>query len=188
MSNPAPNPFDPDALRLDQSFLDGPQAQKLLTTVPVRRPGAQDFIRVHADEAYRLTVALIVLRDDREVYMVPPALAPELEGEWAPHVLYTVISRQGVVSLWPVRLPGPDGRQSEWWRSANEAAELAMHKWVRMRADMALGAYAIFEAAGAIPEPEWPAHTFQDLLSIGFRDRLVDSRDHAVLKRLRGAT
>ena len=40
--------------------------------------------------------------------------------------LYTTITRQGVVSLWPIRLPLPDGRYNEWHRSAAEAAELAM--------------------------------------------------------------
>ena len=53
--------------------------------------------------------------------------------------LYTAINRQGVVFLWPVRLPGPDGKVNEWWRSAGEAAELAMTKWVRVKAEHELG-------------------------------------------------
>jgi hypothetical protein len=51
---------------------------------------------------------------------------------------------------------------------------------------MALGAYAMFEASSAIPDPIWPEATFKDLLKIGFRDRLVDGLDHPVIKRLRG--
>jgi hypothetical protein len=186
--SPIPDPFDPAILRLDQSFAEGAQVKKLLTTVPVRKPNPQDFVRVRPEEAYRLVAALIVLRDDREVYLVPPLLASDLQGEWTPHVIYTSISRQGAVFLWPVRLPGSDGRQLEWWRSAAEAAELAMTRWVRIKADMALGAYQLFEAASVIPEPEWPAFSLMDLLRIAFRDRLVDSPNHAVLKRLRGET
>jgi hypothetical protein len=34
----APNPFDPAALRLNQSFTDGPAVKKLLTMIPVRKP------------------------------------------------------------------------------------------------------------------------------------------------------
>jgi hypothetical protein len=183
-----PDPFNPEALRLDQSFLAGGQVKKMLTTVPVRRPNPQDFVRVHPGEDYRLTVALIVLRDDRESYLVDPRLAAELSGEWAPYTIYTAITRQGVVHLWPVRLPSEDGRQNEWWRSAGEAAELAMRRWIRMKANSNLGAYEIFEAAGAIPDPDWPATSLKELLGTAFRDRLVDSTDHAVLQRLRGAS
>jgi hypothetical protein len=186
--SPVPDPFDPAALRLDQSFTEGAQVKKLLTTVPVRKPNPQDFVRVRPEETYRLTAALIVLRDDRDVYLVPPLLAGDLQGEWTPHAIYTAISRQGVLFLWPVRLPGSDGRQLEWWRSAAEAAELAMSRWVRIKADMALGAYQIFEAASVIPDPDWPSVSLMELLRIAFRDRLVDSPDHAVLKRLRGET
>jgi hypothetical protein len=92
------------------------------------------------------------------------------------------------LSIWPVRLLGSDGRQNEWWRSAQEAAELAMAKWIRLKADMALGAYQIFEAASSIAEPEWPDMPFMEMLRIAFRDRLVDHADHPVLKRLRGVT
>ena len=48
-----PNPFDPAALRLDQSYADTVGVKKLLTTVPVRKPNRQDFVRVHADPAPR---------------------------------------------------------------------------------------------------------------------------------------
>ena len=181
-----PDPFDPDTLRLDQTFTEGASVKKLLTTVPVRKPNPQDFVRVHADPAYRLTTALIELRDDREVYLVPPALALELVGEFAAYQLFTTINRQGVVHLWPVRLPASDGRQLEWHRSAAEAVELAMGRWIRVKANMALGAYEIFEAASTIPDPEWPDVPLNGLLRIAFRDRLVDRLDHPVIKRLRG--
>jgi hypothetical protein len=185
---PPPDPFDPANLRLDQSFTEGAAVKKLLTSISVRKPGPQDWVRVHPAEDYRLSVALIVLKDDRESYLVLPSMASELVGEWTPHTLYTVINRQGVLSIWPARLPGSDGRQNEWWRSAQEAAELAMTKWVRIKSDMALGAYQLYEAASSIPEPEWPDLPFMEMLRIAFRDRLVDHADHPVLKRLRGAT
>ena len=181
-----PNPFDPAALRLDQSFTDGPAVKKLLTTIPVRKPGNQDFVRVHAGEGYRLNTAVIQLKDDREVYLVAPTLVKELMTECAPVTLYTVMSRQRVLSLWPVRLPASDGKDMEWWRSAREAAALAMKGWVRIKANSSLGAYEIFKADGALSEPEWPELTFSELLRIAFRDYYVDKLDHAVVKRLRG--
>jgi hypothetical protein len=51
---------------------------------------------------------------------------------------------------------------------------------------MGLGAYDIFEAAGTIPDPQWPDVSFAELIRIAFRDRLVDRPDHPVIGRLRG--
>ena len=88
-------------------------------------------MRVHESEEYRLDTAVIALKDDRETYLVSPPLVRELVDECIPVTLFTTISRQGVLTLWPVRLPGADGKDMEWWRSAREAAELAMRSWVR---------------------------------------------------------
>jgi hypothetical protein len=183
---PPPDPFDPANLRLDQSFMEHGESQKLLTTVPVRKPNKQDYVRVHPAEEYRMTAALIMLNDDNEAYVVVPTLQGELIGEWQPFTLYTYVNRQKVVAMWPVRLPGPDGKNIEWWRSAHEAAERAMEKWLRITSNKNLGAYEMHPAKNQSGEPEWPDVTFKELLKIGFRDRLVDSHDHPVLKRLRG--
>src|SRR6266446_4716672 len=63
---------NPEALRIDQSFLNTGAAKKLLTTVPIRKPNKQDFVRVHPSPEYRLTVALIELKESRETYLVMP--------------------------------------------------------------------------------------------------------------------
>ena len=52
---------------------------------------------------------------------------------------------------------------------------------------MNLRAYEISEAIGPHPpEPEWPDLSFEAMYRIAFRDRLISSPDHPVLKRLRG--
>ncbi|MFZ1951995.1 MAG: hypothetical protein WAU74_18155 [Pseudolabrys sp.] len=184
---PDEDPFDLALIRLDQSFTETAGVKKLLTTVPVRKPGQQDFVRVHPGENYRETVAMIELKDDREYYLLPKRIAAELPGEFVMVTLFTTITRQGVIHLWPVRLPTPDGRRNIWHHSAMEAAQLAMTRWVRVKANMALGAYEISEAASTIPDPTWPPVTFQELLRIAFRHQYVDSINHPVVDRLRGA-
>ncbi len=182
------NPFDPASLRLDQNFAETAGVRRLLTTVPVRKPNRQDFVRVHPDPAYRLTpAATIVLSEDREVYLVTPDMAAELPGEFSPAALFTTINRQGVVHLWPVKLPGVDGKHNEWHRSAAEAAELAATRWIRVTSNMSLGAYEVFEATADWPEPIWPDVPFAEMLKIAFRDHLVDRIDHPLIQRLRGA-
>jgi hypothetical protein len=174
--------FDLKNLVLDQKFVETAGVKKLLTTVPVKKPGPQDFVRVHPGPDFRANVALLELKDDREIYLLTPAMAQELAGEFFMATLYTTINRQGVLFLWRARLP------AEWHRSAAEAAERAMKDWIRVRANMSLGAYEIDAAAITHSDPEWPPYSLEDLLRIGFRDRLVNRIDHPVVRRLRGLT
>jgi hypothetical protein len=187
ISNEAtPDPFDMASLRLDQSFVETAGVKKLLTTVPVGKPNPQDFMRFHPGQEYRDTFAMIELKEDREFYLLLREIARALPGEFFTATVFTCINRQGVVRLCPVRLPGPDGKENQWHRSLMDGVQLAMLRWVRIKANMALGAYEIFEAAATIPDPTWPDLTFQELLRIGFRDRVVDHLDHPLIKRLRG--
>ena len=182
-----PDPFNPAALRLDQSFSDTVGVKKLLTTVPVRKPNRQEFVRAHRDPKYRLTPAAIIeVKEDREVYLVTPSMAQALPGEFSTVTLYLAINRQGVLFLWPVKLPSADGRQNEWHRSGAEGAERSIKTWVRVAASLSLGAYEIFEASGNLPEPVWPDLPFEEILKIAFRDRIVDRADHPLVQRLQG--
>ena len=65
-----PDPFNPTNLRLSQSFVETAGVKKLLTTIPVRKPSPQDFVRVHPDPAYRENFPIIELKDEREEYIV----------------------------------------------------------------------------------------------------------------------
>ena len=143
---------------------------------------------MHREPHYRLSPAAIIeLKEDREVYLVTPSMAAELPGEFTTATLLTAINRQGVLHLWPIKLPGPDGKHNEWHRSAAAAAEIAMDRWVRVTANMSLGAYEIFEATGGLPEPVWPDLQFPEILKIAFRQHIVDKTDHPLIKRLKGA-
>jgi hypothetical protein len=183
----ASDPYDLGNLRLSQSFTETAGVKKLLTTVPVRKPHKQDFVRVHPSEHYRADVLMVELKEDREAYLVSGRqMVDELATEAEPFSLFTAINRQGVVFLWPVRLPTPDGKVNEWHRSLREAAETATGRWCRVKANMSLGAYETTVAESAIADPAWPEASFQELIRIGFRDRLIDVATHPVVKRLRG--
>lgn len=182
-----PDPFNPESLRLDQSFAETGGVKKLITTVPVRKPGKQDFVRVHPGLAYRLTPAAIIeLKEDRETFLVTPEMASALPDEFVTATLFLTINRQHVLSLWPVKTPGQSGKSNAWHDSAAEAAELAMEKWVRVKANMSLGAYDVAEATGQLSDPTWPDMQFSEILRIAFRGHILDSIDHPLVQRLRG--
>ena len=66
------DPFAPENLKLPQEFLDQTMTTALLTTIPVEKPGDQEFIRVHPDVAYRHVAALITHQDERRRSLLDP--------------------------------------------------------------------------------------------------------------------
>jgi hypothetical protein len=180
------DPFDLAKLLVTENFLETTNVKKLLTTIPVRKPGPQDFVRVHPSPAYRGLMAILELKDDREFYVIDVNRVPELRPECFIATAFTAITRTGVLFMWTVRVPASDGRSNEWHVSAAAAAELAMSRWIRMRSNMSLRAYEIFQAESKIPDPEWPDISFQEITRIAFRDRLINTSDHPVIRRLRG--
>jgi hypothetical protein len=190
-NNPAkpaesPDPFDLASLRLNPSFLETAGVKKLITTVPSHKPNPQDFVRVRPEPEFRENLATIELKDEREDYIVRPELLPDLSNEVSYVTLFTAISRQGVIFLWPVKLTAPDSKRNDWARSAREAAEMAMTRWIRLKANISLGAYEIHVAESEMADPVWPDLSFTELLRIAYRDRMITSLDHSVVKRLRG--
>ena len=182
--------FDPKRLRLSQDFAAQLGVRKKLITVPVKKPPKEWWVQVHPDDDYHIETAVLELKEEREVYLVDPSLWEELstESTFSPRAIYTAINRQGVPFLWPIRMPGPDGKLDEWNRSAFVAAETARGRWVRVQANMSLGAYEVWEASAKLPDPQWPEQAFPDLLRTAFKDRYIDDLQHPVLTRLRGET
>ena len=98
----------------------------------------------------------------------------------------TAINRQGVSSSGNRICPAPTAGPTNGAAPPLEAADLATKGWVRIAANMSLGAYDVFQASGQLGEPDWPATSFKDLLRIAFKDRYIDTSEHPVLRRLRG--
>jgi hypothetical protein len=194
---PAPAPilpigsidFDPSRFRLSQDYGTTLGTKKMIITVPVRKPTKLEFIRTHPAEAYRMEAAIIEPpgedgRDD--LYLLTPQVAQELPGLVKPVLLFTTINRQGVLFVWPCRLP-TTSKRDEWSRSHLECAVLAQKTWVSVRSNQSLGAYEPFPALGAFAEPVWPDLTFDRILGLAFRDKQIESTDHPVVRAVLGA-
>jgi hypothetical protein len=188
----APDPFNAASLRLSPSFIENAGVRKMLTTVPVRKPHRQEWIRVHSGESYRGVFATILLKEEGEFHLVAPGLVETLRHELTIVTLYTVINRAGVVFLWPARHANADGRRGSdtWYTSAHEAAAAAMKRLTRVTANLSLGAYEIYFSDSPIPDadPVWPDLPFDELLRLGFDKpgRYVKDLTHPVVKTLRG--
>ena len=135
------NPFTPENLRLDQTFTEMAAVKKLLTTIPVRVPHSQMFFRVHPSPDYRGIFPIITLKDEGEEYIVTKGVQAEIADEFVPKQLCLAASRQSTFFFLPLRMPGPDGKDMEWWRSLREHAEYAQKHWIKIKANRELGAY-----------------------------------------------
>lgn len=177
-----------DSLRLSQDFAAQAAVRPVFTMIPVRKPSRQEFIRVRSGQEWKFETGTFKDEESGEFYLVSQPLWMELPGEVKPTCLVTCISRNSPVPfLWPIPLPGPDGRPNRWHDSAAEAARHAERSWLRVVADMSAGCYVPHVAAGNLPEPVWPDDlTLDDLLKLAFRDRFIGDLDHPALRRLRG--
>src|SRR5512144_2813319 len=100
------DPFDPKALRLPQDFAEASNVKKLLETIPVGQFDRQDCFGTHPHAEYRLdSVGLLELKDEREYYLVAPALSDALADEFDHVSLFTCVNRKGVLRLIPTKLP-----------------------------------------------------------------------------------
>ena len=191
---PAPDiydPFAPENLKLSQEFLDRTMTTALLTTIPVEKPGDQEFIRVHPDVAYRHVAALITHQDERGArYLIHPTFLPQI-GNIKFHLeqLYLYTTRQGKLAFWPIKLP-KDNRENTWLESAVAAAEAAMEEWVCIASNQQSKMYITSKAMGEFPDPDWRAITqgksVYQLLAIAFKERLIQNETHPVIQKLRG--
>lgn len=182
-----PNPFDPARFRISSGNVIGDVVQKVITTIPVRKPGKQAFVRCHSHPDYRAECGLLTLEGDDRPYIVDPRVAHLVGSELKTVQLRLTIDRQGNLMLWPVPLPQVDGPENVWNRTQRQIADLAQDRWVRMTSNRGIGAYDAVEAIGDIPDPVWPELTLGEIFEIAFGSgHVIDDRDHPALCQLRG--
>lgn len=175
-------------MKLSQDFAARAAVKPVITSVAVRKPRKNEFVRVRVGAEWRFETGCFIDKETGEYYMVTPELWPTMSGDVTPTALVVAISRNSPVPfLWPLTLPSSDGRPNRWHESGIEAARLAESQWLRSVADMAAGCYVPFVAAAKLPEPEWPFDlVMADLLKVAFQGRLIRDVSHLCLQRLRG--
>lgn len=178
--------FEISQLRMSQEFADNLGVEKLLVRVRVGKPAKQEFFQVHADASYRLETAAIRLKEKGEVYLVARSLWSELAPEIVRMMLFMAITRQGLPFIWPIQLPGPDGKHHEAHQVQLTTAMKAMGTWMRIAWNDETRGYDVLQAGLQLSPPKWPDKSFEEILKLAFKDRYIDRIDHPVLKELRG--
>ena len=70
-----PNPFDPERFRISSNSGGGNITRKLITTIPVRKPTKQAFVRCNSADTNRAECGLLTIEGDDRPYIVYPEIA-----------------------------------------------------------------------------------------------------------------
>ena len=137
-----PDPFDAKALRLPPAFEQNAGIRKVISTIPVRKPHSQEWIRVHPGEDFSGNFGVIILKDDNEFYLLHPNLVGAYENEMTRVRIFTCMSMNKIFVLVGGEVAGSGHKNADRWNnSAIEAAEAAMKRKVRVQSNKGLGAY-----------------------------------------------
>ena len=180
------NPFDPKRLAVKLTGGEQFGSKKLLTIVPVGKPNPKEWVMAHPSDDYCMIAGIIEDADGGQPYIVTPEIAAAHPSEIKQVALRVAVNRQGTVFLWKYPVPDVDGRENFWNTSHREAVKEAKIGWVRMISNRNLGAYEVHTAPSIDTAPKWPEQSFQQLLEIAFKGRLIADADHILLRQLRG--
>jgi hypothetical protein len=187
------DPFAPENLKLPQDVLDQAVADPLLTVIEVKKPGKQQFVRIHPSEEYRHVAALITDElDGGTRYLIDTAFLPRLQKLDIPYdleQLFLYVTRQGELGFWPIKLR-KNNKKNTWLESATGAADKGMTTWVCIVSKSRENRYQAYEAKGEFLDPDWrkltQGKTVYELLRIAFEDRLISDESHPLIQRLLG--
>lgn len=178
-----------EALKADFQAAGLAGATELISTISVRKPKAMEFIRIHPDENMTITM---ILHEDRvgfasEYYVILPHMVQEMTelGGAFYAQLYPANTLDGETMIWPVKLP-TGGASGKWQETAMDAVAAAKSNWIRLFADVGRGHYRIMKAEGDLKQPDFLDKSLNELLELGFKDRVIDNSDHPICRKLRG--
>lgn len=166
------------------------QRKPVLVNVAVDKPTNNVYFRAHSDPEMMLDDTT-VLRDNtgtsRAYYYVAPAMRshPKLVQRirWVTIALL-YIWPGGAVQLWPV--PILNGKSMASAKSARTAFELAQTHWTQIVWNEERSDYDVETAEAIDKEPVWPEKTINELLKLGFADKVINNEDHSYVRQLRG--
>lgn len=173
--------------RLSQDFAALSGVEQIQRTILVGRPKKTQFVRTRTGSENQLVTSVLEHGDQREIYLVEPHLCSsrELISVVIPTVLRIAVTLEGVEFIWPLRLPDPE-RPNRWHVAAFEGAKVAEERWLRRVANMPVGTYDVFAAKDDLGAPRFSELLLDDLLEHAFKDRIISSPEHPVLRALRG--
>jgi hypothetical protein len=164
-----------------------PLGRRTQATYPIQKPMKSKYVRVHPDLTYRQpSIRTFTDSDTSELYYVDPDLElPEaVESQTRITDLYAAQTHDGTNFIWFVH-----HSDTSWYRAAVTSIRTCSRAWRRVIARKSANTYDLYEPEQSIPEPDWSAlPPFLEMVESGFEDRMIQTVDHPVFRKLRGFT
>ena len=162
---------------------------RVLTHVPVRKPGKAQFVRVNPDPDTVVRVGLLYNKPEETAgeFLVMPVLWEQLGDYSRICDLRMATTVGGQLFLWPVPVPPVEaGAEHQAHVTHRAAAERATEVWLSIRYKG--GIYMTTEATEEVPpDPDWGERTFDELLDVAFpEDNRIGDLNHFVARKLMG--
>ncbi len=185
------NPLKLTALRSKSDVLKGVYSDP--SRVPIwDKPEPNIWVRVRPGEEYTDVLDLLVAKnasnnsDRNPLYVATDAVRPELERFIKPvRVAVGITYHDKLQFLWARVLCASS---NSWTDSVMLAMDKAQTDWLSLEVDHVHDEYTrhIAPRSKEWGEPKWKDQSLEDVLGLAFRDRVIDSLDHVVAKRLLG--
>jgi hypothetical protein len=181
------DPFDPMNLGISTDYAAAINARASTKPFELRKPNDQEYFRTSPLPTHRIQVGCIVDKQDMgKVYIAPNPLVPEIQNKY-PKALRVMELRLaetliGVAFVWPV--PLAEDRGGKWNSSQRSACHEAESHWTNMAAGRGEYDVTIVDNPQTIDWTVFPV--ISDILRQAASDRLIDSLDHKLLRKLRG--
>jgi hypothetical protein len=162
-------------------------AKEILTTMPVRKPKKNEFVRV-APETPPFTTYLYQDDEEGTYYFIEPEMRPHFIAGTVVKVLVPAVNQLGAAFIWPVPVEDGQGSRNNSWNESHRAAyQMAKTKWTKMVSDRASRVYRVYEASGNLADPQFCPQPFNQQLALAFRGiSTISDREHPVLRAMRG--
>jgi hypothetical protein len=174
-----------DLTALEVSSTEVIAAKEVVTTILVRRPKKNEFVRV---QETTFTTFLYQDVDEGAYYFIEPAMRPHFITGTVIKVLVPAVNQLGLPFIWPV--PADDGqtsRNNSWNESHRGAYQQAKTKWTKMVSDRMARQYRVYEAGGNLPDPQFCNLPFNQQIALAFRGiNTISDPEHPILRAMRG--
>lgn len=161
-------------------------SEKLLTSLLVRKPKADEWVRLHPCIHARAYV--YEHKDERSWYLVLPGIVEPLLSVVRYVQLSLAVNYSGTAFVWPVPVP-TERKPHRAHVTAFAGAEKAMLEWIRIH--WGKEEYEVYRRSSAKIEPVWPAEiaNASEMLRLAAKGgafEVIDSLDHPVVRAMKG--
>lgn len=158
------------------------------STVPVRRINPKVYSCIHPDPDCRVVLPCLEHEEEmtKTYYLSTPEIAADIRDDLKNREFIPCVTRDGAYFLWPVAYYESGRRMDSWTFLARAIIKKYPGKWIRVIPNSKTNSYDCRMAINQPSSPQWPEGGIEWLIETAFRDRIIDSHDHEILKQLRG--